>query len=58
MFLPLFRLVPAVVLTLKTSEVSAILVFSTKTTQSRPQEGYTKFFQIWSSVTDYGELCE
>ena len=36
-FKPLFRLVPAVVLTLETSEVSAILVFTTKTTQSRPQ---------------------
>ena len=36
-FLPLFRLVPAVVLTLETSEVSAILVFTTKTTQPRPQ---------------------
>ena len=33
-FQPLFRLVPAVVLTLETSEVSAILVFTTKTTQS------------------------
>ena len=32
-FKPLFRLVPAVVLTLKTCEVSAILVFTTKTTQ-------------------------
>ena len=30
-------LVPAVVLTLETSEVSAILVFSTKTTQPRPR---------------------
>ena len=37
LFLPLFRLVPAVVLTLETSEMSAILVFSTKTTQPRPQ---------------------
>ena len=36
-FQPLFRLVPTVVLTLETSEVSAILVFTTKTTQSRPQ---------------------
>ena len=36
-FYPLFRPVPAVVLTLETSEVSAILVFTTKTTQSRPQ---------------------
>ena len=33
----LFRLVPAVLLTLETSEVSAILVFATKTTQSRPE---------------------
>ena len=32
-----FRLVPAVVLTLETSEVSAILVFTMKTTQSGPQ---------------------
>jgi len=36
-FWPLIRLVPAVVLTLETSEVSVILVFATKTTQSRPQ---------------------
>ena len=36
-FQPLFRLVPAVVLTLETSEVSTILVFTTKTSQSRPQ---------------------
>ena len=36
-FKPLFRLVPAVVLTLETSEVSAILVFTTKTTLPRPQ---------------------
>ena len=35
-FQPLFRLVPAVVLTLETSEVSVILVFTTKTTQPRP----------------------
>ena len=33
----LLRLVPAVVLTLETSEVSAIFVFTTKTTQPRPQ---------------------
>ena len=32
-----FMLVPTVVLTLETSEVSAILVFTTKTTQRRPQ---------------------
>ena len=37
MFLELYRLVPAVVLTLETSEVSDILVFTTKTTQPRPQ---------------------
>ena len=37
MFQPLFRLVPAVVLTLEKSERSAILVFTTKTTQPRPQ---------------------
>ena len=36
-FQPLFRLVPALVLTLETSEVSTISVFTTKTTQSRPQ---------------------
>ena len=36
-FQPLFRLVPAVVLTLETSGVSAILVFATNTTQPRPQ---------------------
>ena len=34
---PLSRLVPAAVLNLETSEVSAILVFRTKTTQPRPQ---------------------
>ena len=32
-----FSLVPAVVLTLETSEVSIILVFTKKTTQPRPQ---------------------
>ena len=36
-FQPLFRIVPAIVLTLETSEEAAILVFTTKTTQSRPQ---------------------
>ena len=36
-FLLLLRLVPAVVFTLETSEVSAILVFTTKTTQPPPQ---------------------
>ena len=36
-FQPLFRPVPAVVLTLETSEVSAFLFFTTKTTQTRPQ---------------------
>ena len=36
MFL-LFRLVPAVVLTLETSEMSAVFFFTTKTTQPCPQ---------------------
>ena len=36
-FKPLFRLVPALVLTLETIEVSAILVFTMKTAQPRPQ---------------------
>ena len=57
------------------SEVSAILVFTTKTTQSGPQVfsvtgaltcrklqfdviSSLKFFQIWSSVNVYGELCD
>ena len=53
---------------LETSKVSAILVFTTKTTQSRPQvfsvNGAltcrrlhflnTKFSQIWPSVAGYG----
>ena len=66
-FQPLFCLVPAVLLTRETSEVSTILVFTTETTQSdRPQvfsvNGAltcrdTKFFQILSSVTGYGEFC-
>ena len=62
--------------TLETSEMSAIFVFATKTTQPRSQvfsvnsaslqercifnvisSLNTKFFQIWSSVTSYGELC-
>ena len=34
-FLLLLRLVPAVVFTLETSEVSAIFIFTTKTTQPR-----------------------
>ena len=41
LFLPcfylLFRPVPGVVLTLETSEMSAIFIFTTKTTQPRPQ---------------------
>ena len=37
MFLAIISPVPAVVLTLETSEVSTILVFTKKTTQSRPQ---------------------
>ena len=75
-FLLLFRIVPAAVLALETSEMCAICFFTTKTTQPRlqvfsvtvpyPVAGYifdvvsslnTKFFQIWSSVTGYGELC-
>ena len=62
LFLPcfqfLFRLVPAV-FTLETSEMSAIFVSTTKTTQPPPQvfSANTKFFQIWSPVTGYGELC-
>ena len=75
-FLLLFRIVPAAVLALETSEMSAICFFTSKTTQPRLQvfsvtvpytvAGYifdvvyslnTKFFQIWSSVTGYGELC-
>ena len=115
-FYLLFRLFPAVVLTLETSEVCAIFVFTiaTKTTQPCPQvfsvtvpkpvghflvkhtlvpevfldsssreqaakrlrlvacslfreelkknlwdQGMlnTKFFQVWSSVSGYGELC-
>ena len=35
-FLLLFHLVPAVVLTVETSEMSAIFFFTTKTTQPRP----------------------
>ena len=74
----LFRPVPAVVLTLEMSEVLAIFVFTTKTTQLRPHvfsvmlmmhlpvagcifdvssSLNTKFFQIWSSLTGYSELC-
>ena len=44
----LFHLVPAVLLTLETSEVSAILVFATKTTQSRPE------VFLWGSTCLYG----
>ena len=36
-FLLSFRLVPAAVLALETSEMSAIFFFTTKTTQPRPQ---------------------
>ena len=68
-FLLLLCPVPAVVFTLETSEVSAIFIFTTKTTQPRSHGALTccifdvisslksKFFQIWSSVTGYGELC-
>ena len=45
-FWPLFCLVPAVVLTLETSEVSTILVFTMKTTQPRPQ-----IFSVNSALT-------
>ena len=48
-FQPLFRLVPAVVLTLETSEVSAISVFTTTTTQPRPQ-----VFSVNSALTCIG----
>ena len=64
------------VLTLETSEMYAIFLSTTKTTQPRPQvfsvngaltcknaaffdvisSLNTKFFQIWSSATGYGEL--
>ena len=45
--------VPAVVLTLETSEVSAILVFSTKTTQPRPQ-----VFSVNGALTVEGAFLE
>ena len=50
-FSQLFRLVPAVhvVLTLETIEVSAILVFTTKTTQPHPQ-----VFSVNSALTCRG----
>ena len=67
MLLALFRLVPDVVVTLQTSEMSAIFLVTNKTTQPRsPVAGCifdvisslnTQFSQIWSSVTGYGELC-
>ena len=73
----LSRLVPAVVLTLETSEMFAIFFFSqpkplnlvprsSRLTVPYPVEGCifdvisslnAKFFQIWSSVTGYSELC-
>ena len=37
LFLPCFQLLFSLVLTLETSEMSAIFVFITKTTQPRPQ---------------------
>ena len=37
----LFRLVPAIVLTLETSEMSAIFFFTTKTTQPRPLQVFS-----------------
>ena len=65
------------VLTLEMSEMYAIFVFTTKTTQPRPQvfsvkgaltcnftallttsvDLIVKFFQSWSTVAGYGELC-
>ena len=56
---------------LETSEMSAIFVFTTKTTQPRPQvfsvngeltrkkDAFlmSKCFRIWSSVAGYGKLC-
>ena len=45
-FLLLLRLVPAVVFTLETSEVFAILVFTTKTNQPPPQ-----VFSVNSALT-------
>ena len=42
-FWPLFRLVPVVVLTLEMSEVYAILVFTTKTTQPLPNSSISSF---------------
>ena len=73
LFLPCYYVILfRVVLTLEKREMSAIFVSTTKTTQPRPQVfinlqkrcGFdvisslnTKFFQIWSSVTGYGELC-
>ena len=46
----LFRLVPAVVLTLETSDVSAIFLFTTKTTQPRPQVFSVKSALICSGL--------
>ena len=72
-----FKLLFRLVLTLETSEISAIFVFTTTNSTSSPgllgercinlQGSCTfdvigrlnaKFFQIWSSVAGYGELCE
>ena len=72
LFLPYFEPLFRLVLTLETSELSAIIVFTTRTTQPRPhvlsvngaltckkaaRSLNAKFFQIWSSVAGYGELC-
>ena len=76
LLLSCFQLFFRLVVTLETSEMSAIFKFTTKTTQPRPQvfsvngaltcknaaffdiisSLNTTFFQIWSSVTGYGEL--
>ena len=42
--------------TLETSEMSAIVVFTSKTTQPRPQD-FSVNGQTWSSVAGYGGLC-
>ena len=46
LFLPCFQLLFRLVLTLETSEMLAIFVFTTKTTQPRPQ-----FFSVNGSLT-------
>ena len=64
-------ILPSSYYTLETSEMSAFFVFTTKITQPRPQvflvngcctfdviaSLIAKFFQIWSLLVGYGELC-